>query len=569
MKVRASTEAASKDEIDEYDEWYDVWNVQDLMRERMHQKERKKSGARDNASGGNTSRRPSAANSAASGNSRNTPAPAPVGRRTNALRGSALDPQLDHRIKTEPKSRSTTPAVPTFAMDPAALHRQYAPPMQSWPTTPYAHSPITVMTAETSIMGSLYSTPSTESAEAELPRRASARNNRRNPSNSNQSFQVEEEVVFDDGLNEATKLKGVIWEGMAIFDSATAEMKRKRNQKKDDSVLEYLQATSKVVEPTECVFDADGELRRERLITGNPEVEDGRSPLKGESSPEPSSPQPPKKKKAGRKPRQALVEKDVNTARVTSRRGESHHPPFGNQQRRGPYFDGGDEEDDELTYGRSLPRRRHGVSIHRDNSGPDITFDNPPEMSTLTSGFRPPYQPGPVQARGHGMGQNGNVNRTHQRQPSYQYGGGFRPTNNQNPLNAMPPPNFGSFGQLNGMSMLQQGTFNNNNPFSFGGLQAFAAFQAQQHQYGMGQHSFCNDNNSSNPFQTQNQSGVPNNNAWDPFALGPQDMGIPIGPDTGLQANADFTPMNPLFFSSNQGGPEDDEATISPPVSDR
>ena len=56
MKVRASTDPASKRFVDEYDEWYEEWNVQDLMRERMSQKERKKSGAIS----GNVTRRASA-----------------------------------------------------------------------------------------------------------------------------------------------------------------------------------------------------------------------------------------------------------------------------------------------------------------------------------------------------------------------------------------------------------------------------------------------------------------------------------------------------------------------------
>lgn len=55
-KVRGSTDAAAQTLLDEYDEWYEENNVQDLMRERMNQKE-KKSGA---GGGSNASRRSSA-----------------------------------------------------------------------------------------------------------------------------------------------------------------------------------------------------------------------------------------------------------------------------------------------------------------------------------------------------------------------------------------------------------------------------------------------------------------------------------------------------------------------------
>ena len=57
LKVKASTDAASRKVVDEYDEWYEMWNVQDLMMERMQQKERKKGGAA--GARASTSRRPS------------------------------------------------------------------------------------------------------------------------------------------------------------------------------------------------------------------------------------------------------------------------------------------------------------------------------------------------------------------------------------------------------------------------------------------------------------------------------------------------------------------------------
>lgn len=61
MKVKASTDPASKIVVDEYDEWYDEWRVEDLMMERMNQKERKKNGSNVIANGdGANSRRGSA-----------------------------------------------------------------------------------------------------------------------------------------------------------------------------------------------------------------------------------------------------------------------------------------------------------------------------------------------------------------------------------------------------------------------------------------------------------------------------------------------------------------------------
>lgn len=53
---------------------------------------------------------------------------------------------------------------------------------------------------------------------------------------------------------------------MDLFDSATAEMKKKRNQKKDGSVLRQMKINSKEVVPSEWVFESDGSLRKIRSI---------------------------------------------------------------------------------------------------------------------------------------------------------------------------------------------------------------------------------------------------------------------------------------------------------------
>lgn len=496
------------------------------------------------------------ANSTAS-TARNTPIPAPrAARRNYALRESTLDPQLDRMIKQEPKSRSTTPVVP-FPMDHAAMSRQFAPPMHSWMGTPLIDSP---MTQERSAIDSFYSTPTTDSLEDDLPRRTSTRSKGRNMSGSNQSLAVDEVPEFDDGQGEHTKLKGVVWDGMGLFDSATPDMRRKRNQKKAVSVVEQLQATSEVVEATECVFDAEGVLRRERPITGNPEEEDGMSPLKGESEPEPESPPPPKKKKAAtRKPRAALAEKDVNTGRTTRRRRESHHPPFGNDDRKTPYFDGGADDDDALTYQRPRARPRTGLSIHRDNSGPDITFNNPAPMDMLNSAIHNnPFQTASrLQPRGQSSLPHRFSNGSHTRQPSMPIGSGFRPTH-QNPLGLFQPQNFGSFGQFNVSSMFR----NNNNHDSMPLPNSQQALNAFQNQFG-GNNHFGGGNASRLLRPDSHAAQIPH--SWDVFGFGQQDMDISTSVDSGFPTNGDISSVNPLFFSSNPGATEDDEATVSPP----
>src|SRR5579871_5420082 len=53
---------------------------------------------------------------------------------------------------------------------------------------------------------------------------------------------------------------------MDLFDSATAEMKRMSNQKKDGTALQQMKRSSAEIEPTEWIFNADGEFRRTRDI---------------------------------------------------------------------------------------------------------------------------------------------------------------------------------------------------------------------------------------------------------------------------------------------------------------
>lgn len=98
----------------------------------------------------------------------------------------------------------------------------------------------------------------------------------------NDSFsQIMDSALIEENEEiKQAKLKGVFWPGMDIFDSATEQMRKKRNQRKDDSVLVQMKKTSDVAEPTEQVYSPGGTLQKERIISGN--VEDW-TPVKGES----------------------------------------------------------------------------------------------------------------------------------------------------------------------------------------------------------------------------------------------------------------------------------------------
>jgi hypothetical protein len=119
---------------------------------------------------------------------------------------------------------------------------------------------------------------------------------------------------------DKSKLKGVFWPGMDIFDSATPEQKRKRNQRKDVSVVKNMEEFAACVEPTECIWSEDIiELQRTRDIYATPTPvgtpvcscsptpwsilsgEQAANPFVEMKEPEDDEPAPAPKKKRGRR----------------------------------------------------------------------------------------------------------------------------------------------------------------------------------------------------------------------------------------------------------------------------
>lgn len=91
-------------------------------------------------------------------------------------------------------------------------------------------------------------------------------------------FQEEEHVEVTavdaavDCAPDKSKLKGVFWPGMSLFDSATDEQKRRRNQRKDATVLRTMEEVAAGVEPTECVWSEEIDLQRTRDIYATPSI---------------------------------------------------------------------------------------------------------------------------------------------------------------------------------------------------------------------------------------------------------------------------------------------------------
>ncbi|EXJ79194.1 hypothetical protein A1O3_08695 [Capronia epimyces CBS 606.96] len=113
---------------------------------------------------------------------------------------------------------------------------------------------------------------------------------------------------------EHSKLKGTVWPGMDLFDAASDEMKRKRNQKKDGSVLRRMERLSALVEPREVVYSPGGRVKKARHID---DLEDASSLVDGES--------PPLKMKQVRcRKRQPLADRDTNAPRLVKRKAKGN-----------------------------------------------------------------------------------------------------------------------------------------------------------------------------------------------------------------------------------------------------
>ncbi|KAK4672854.1 hypothetical protein QC763_106680 [Podospora pseudopauciseta] len=90
---------------------------------------------------------------------------------------------------------------------------------------------------------------------------------------------LSESTEMPEDTNEgdnATKLKGIVYEGMGLFDSATTPQKKKRNQRKDASVLVKMQQTSRDITSVETVYELTEEglkRLRERDVYDSPSVD--------------------------------------------------------------------------------------------------------------------------------------------------------------------------------------------------------------------------------------------------------------------------------------------------------
>lgn len=316
-----------------------------------------------------------------------------------------FDPRLpipSYSFSTYKKVAVATPQVatpPGLEEEPSPLAaRTYRPRLHLWPTSRPAASdaiPLEPSTPEARTV------PANVAPFAPMHTRSSS--NKSSKSNNNND---------DQEASEASKLKGVQWPGMDLFDAATPEMKRKRNQKKDTSIVDRLEKYALDVEPNEMIWTPTGSLWKERTISG--QVDFDSSPYKLSAL----TPEPKKRKTSSRvtaknsaiktsttkakttktttraTKRVPLAPKDANASLYRPATGQLGFPPpiplFGVVNSAAPV--------------KSPKKRKRKIEVFDDRvqQVQEQPFGNPTDMRTLTSEFyhnnTQAQQPGPYAA---------------------------------------------------------------------------------------------------------------------------------------------------------------------------
>lgn len=271
--------------------------------------------------------------------------------------GNLLDPRLAEQNQAIKLEQSVSPSPAPQLAGPMVRHRNtYAAHMQFFPADSRASSH--------SYTNPDYETSSEYSDPGER---------RRYHTTAAASCAVEDDHTLGAdsmAVSEATKLKGVYWPGMDIFDSATPEMRRKRNQKKDRSVVKQLEQNSKEVEAIELIFSPEGSFKRQRRISCSESDDDADFDIKLESP-----------DLARRRPTFAYMDPNIRPQKqgkgaAVTYTGHALYEDHGPSRYR-------------LTHDTRVSRRKR-LRVFHDEEDDHVSFSQPTRMSYLTAGFTHP-----------------------------------------------------------------------------------------------------------------------------------------------------------------------------------
>lgn len=338
-QVRARQDTSIRTKLDAYDRWYDRHQIERLLSERMIAKDSKDSSSKAPKNKGIPD--PAASTKYTNSRKRRPKRLAETEDQASPVKlEGVLDPQLCRSVSaSRPQScqpsafaeqslsedydsqrevsehLATTPhqSHPSpFLNQPYQdyHHRTYVPRMSDWQSASSPHHAMTETTSTKSITNQplplVYDTDG-ESDYFQTFLRSPTRTAYPDPSEvpgqcldflddrscsvvrqdstieqSSREVDAKDSSVKETGsILQSPVLKGVKWPGMSLFDSASLNAQRLRNQKKDDSVLEQMEQNSAMVEQMERIYWPDGSLKKQRLITGNVDS----SPLKEPTPP--------------------------------------------------------------------------------------------------------------------------------------------------------------------------------------------------------------------------------------------------------------------------------------------
>lgn len=284
-QLRGHDEWAFRQKLEVYNEWYAKNNIQQLLSQRLSAKGFKKSSEKQRIKSTKPTK-PTRRSKARKSRTR-TPT-SPLLRQSSPKKEAAIDPQLSD-VHLQFQYALDIPSHPSQIVE-SDRSQPFVPRMSAWQAdscggpkqiSNAAAESDHEMDADEGYFKSFIASP--VSAEypdlPEWPKQASWNQ----PVKDDESFtelqasrahylpHVDGRDHDQNGMNifNSPILKGVKWPGMSLFDSASLDAQRQRNQRKDRSIIDQMVQNSMSVEQMEDIYWPDGSLKKRRMITGN------------------------------------------------------------------------------------------------------------------------------------------------------------------------------------------------------------------------------------------------------------------------------------------------------------
>ncbi|KAL9046589.1 MAG: hypothetical protein Q9214_000613 [Letrouitia sp. 1 TL-2023] len=345
-QVRSREDGNVRQQLEAYDDWYEQHGIEKLLSKRMVLKDSKRANGVTAKQLRTNRQTKTMAEKPCKRSNKTSSAPSTQNEQDGSCSTDLIDPQLKQENRGVGASFLAEQAAPPPPSSPgfdlATMNRNFVPRMRSFLLSSPGRAPALVLPNRGEIIRTLGSDDiaikltdsSTEDehdnslgnspVKSVYPDLSDAQKlfpaSRDPPTASPLQYHLpatkcQHDHLWDDDNKEnffshSPELKGTCYPGMSIFDSASPGAQRKRNQRKNASIVEQIERESLQVEQLEEIYWPDGSLKMRRFITG--EVQS--SPLKENP--------PPSPKRRGRK---SSGGNPKNKKRRTVRPSESSH----------------------------------------------------------------------------------------------------------------------------------------------------------------------------------------------------------------------------------------------------